>query len=304
MAGGFQMKELSRYFPLRLRSAVEGILSRDGIEELRIRVNRPIQVVRGGSDELYSRLITNREDCKELYEAFCQQSVYACEDDARCGFITLPHFGIRVGICGNVLEESGIVRRFSEVTGFCIRIPGERLYCSNALCEATNGLMGGASIIIASPPAVGKTTLLRDMARELSDTYGKKVCIIDERSELAGCVFGEPSYNVGLRTDCLDNCSKKNGIIMALRALSPDIIITDELGEEVDFECVSRAMNSGVSVAASIHAGSLKQIENNAFARKVLSSVRYEAKLERSGSMRKCVLYDAEAKSCRDVKIN
>ncbi|MDP3486426.1 MAG: ATPase, T2SS/T4P/T4SS family, partial [Bacillota bacterium] len=113
--------------------------------------------------------------------------------------------------------------------------------------------------LVISPPQAGKTTLLRDIARQLSDK-GQRVCIVDERSEIAGCYNGCPQLDVGLRTDVMDGCPKAEGMLMALRALSPDVIITDEIGRAEDAAAIEEALNSGVRVIASAHGSTYEEV--------------------------------------------
>lgn len=282
---------IAEYFPWRLREVVRNALSDDRTEEIRVRAQKPIQIVQSTTDEICTKYLPSVSECRQLYEAFCQHSVYSCEEDAKRGFITLPDRGIRVGISGNVLVKNAEPVRFTEVTGFCIRIPHERVGCSKRLCQLTDGLYGG-SILIASSPGIGKTTLLRDMARELSDEYARKVCIIDERSELAGCSAGIPSFNIGLRTDVIDNCPKSEGMVMAIRSLSPNVIITDELGKKEDFDAVYRAINSGISVAASMHSANMDELSSDELSKRLSGNVRYTAFLCKRGGNRSCILFD------------
>lgn len=292
--------DLTEYFPRRFRLLINTVLHSEGVEELRIRINRPINVIYASRDELHSKYVVTREECEYLCESFCQHSVYSCEEDMRSGFITLPSCGIRVGISGNITESGGSVVRFRNTTGFCIRIPHEHLYCSRDLCKATDGLHND-SVLIISEPGVGKTTLLRDMARELSDTYKRKVCIVDERSEIAGSGFGEPSFNVGIRTDVLDNCPKSEGLLMALRTLSPNVLITDELGKTSDFDCVKRAVTSGVSVAASIHSASVEDVQR--LSSEISNAVRYMALLRIECGKRICLLHDMRKKNVSKISL-
>ena len=113
--------------------------------------------------------------------------------------------------------------------------------------------------LIVSPPKCGKTTILRDIAKNISNGMykinlsGKKVTIVDERSEIAACYNGVPQMNVGIRTDILDNCLKKSGMIMAIRSLSPEVLICDEIGTKGDLEALNMAFNSGVNVIVTVH---------------------------------------------------
>ena len=125
--------------------------------------------------------------------------------------------------------------------------------------------------LIISSPGVGKTTMLRDLTKSLSDgnqyANGKQICIVDERSELAGCYMGIPQNHVGKRTDVLDACPKAEGMMMAIRSMGPEIIVVDELGLQRDYEAVEKASVCGIKILASVHGDNLDEIfsEKNAF---------------------------------------
>src|SRR5699024_2361318 len=118
--------------------------------------------------------------------------------------------------------------------------------------------------LVISPPQHGKTTLLRDLARVISygnvHLSGKKVGIVDERSEIAACVHGMPQRDVGPRTDILDACPKAEGIMMMIRSMSPDVIIADEIGRPEDTVAIQEALNAGVCMMTSVHGSSLSDI--------------------------------------------
>ena len=233
--------KIAVFFPQRLREVVCEVAKKQGVEEIHLRKNAPLHIVYSNSDELLHEYKPTEDEIAYCLENFCQHSVYSCEDDMRRGFVTLPSCGIRAGIFGNVLSEGEHVVRFRSVTGFCIRLPHEHIGCAKELCSAVDGLKLG-SILIASLPSVGKTTLLRDMARELSDCHRRKVCIVDERSEIAGAEYGEAAFDVGKRTSVLDACPKAEGLRMALRTLSPDVLITDEIGEKAELDSIKSAL--------------------------------------------------------------
>ena len=281
---------LAAFFPQRLRQRIAAAYA-DGAEEIHLRKNKPLHVVYDGKDELFDDILVTDDEIRECLESFCSHSVYSCEDEMRQGFITLPSCGIRAGICGDVLTDGDAVRRFRAVTGFCIRIPHEHVGCSRELCKAISGLDGG-SVLIASPPAGGKTTLLRDMARELSDEYAKKVCIVDERSEIAGCALYSETFDVGKRTDVLDGCPKAQGLLMAVRTLSPHVIITDEVGSASELESIRRVLCSGVSVAVSVHAESEDGMSE--VCRDIMKLMRYTVLLRRSGRKRIMLFHDRQ----------
>ena len=141
----------------------------------------------------------------------------------------------------------------AEVSGFNIRIAREWKGCADGILSQVEASEG---TLIVSPPGLGKTTLLRDIARLLSQR-GARVCVIDERGEIAACIDGVPTLDVGPRTDVFSMCPKKTAIMIAVRALSPDVVVTDELGAPGDHEAVLEASRCGVRVVASAHGASL-----------------------------------------------
>jgi len=150
---------------------------------------------------------------------------------------------------------------FKDISGINIRIPREVLGVSNKLLPFILNKGHVLNTLIISMPQMGKTTLIRDVARNLSgDKYCKKVCIVDERMEIAAVNEGIPGYNVGLYTDIINGISKGQGIQMAIRALSPDVVITDELGDAADTAAISECINCGVSFVTTAHAASIKQL--------------------------------------------
>lgn len=206
------------------------------------------------------------EDLEKTLELISNHSLYAFEEELRQGYITLPG-GHRVGLAGRAVVESGKVKLFSNISGLNFRLArqvkgtGEKVL--PFLVERGSGRIFHTLII--SPPQGGKTTMLRDLARLISDGVGilgqgQKVGVVDERSEIAGSYRGVPQLEVGIRTDVLDACPKAEGIMLMLRSLSPRVIITDELGREADVAAVTEAIHCGVTMISSVHGSSLEEI--------------------------------------------
>lgn len=230
------------------------------LTEIRIRAGRPVQLC--FSD--YERLLSgpgipsvSAEDCEELLSRLCRASVYAWETELGQGYLTLPG-GYRVGLCGRAgTPDLG----GPAVTGFCIRIaravPGA---AGKVISRLTDGSGAFISTLVVSPPGCGKTTMLRDIARLCSagrcGVRPEKVCIVDTRCELAGCVQGVPQLDVGPRTDVLSGGEKAAGIRRMVATMSPEVLITDELSTPADAWAVLDALHSGVAVGASAHCGS------------------------------------------------
>lgn len=253
--------------PIRRALAAMGRDAQEGTDEIRLRCGRPLMIGKGTEDfYLFAdgrlqktpegALTVSAETIERVFAAACQYSVYAYEEEMRQGFITLKG-GYRLGLSGKVTARNGKICALSHCTGLCVRIMREVKGCADRILPLVQAGETVYSTLIISPPMMGKTTLLRDLVRQISnggqDAAGKRVCLVDERAELAGCVAGVPQLDVGLRTDVLDGCPKAAGMMMALRSLSPQVLATDELGGEEDAEAVMEAAFAGVKVLATVH---------------------------------------------------
>ena len=193
-----------------------------------------------------------------MMQKISNYSLYAYEEDIRQGFITIKG-GHRIGIAGECVMENGKVKTIRNISSVNVRIANEVIGCSDKMLQYVISNNRVYNTIIISPPKCGKTTILRDLTRNISNgvpslgLYGKKVAVIDERSEIGACHFGIPQNDLGVRTDILDNCLKREGMIMAIRSLSPEVLICDEIGTKGDIEALMMAFNSGVNIITTIH---------------------------------------------------
>lgn len=244
-------RNLLSYFPPRLRPALTPYLRRRDLTEIRLRVHQPLQVKAPGVTLLPVKVI--REDCDYLFEAVCEHSVYAWANELKEGFLTLPG-GCRVGMAGRGIVEDGVIRRIQAPTFFNVRVAREWTGCGNTALEYLADESGGlCHTLVVSPPGCGKTTLLRDLARSLS--YRRRnVCVVDERSEIAGSREGIPGCDLGPCCDVLDACPKSEAMLFALRVMSPEVLVCDELGRREEMQAVYAATQCGCSVLASAHA--------------------------------------------------
>lgn len=248
------------------------------VEEIRIRASRPVILQNYNGDWFLYKdgtlsdnccgdvYIAMQEEIQKTLELMSENSIYAYQDEIKNGFITIKG-GHRVGIAGKTVLDTNSVKNIRDVSSLNIRISREIPGCSSGVARhLVYGGKGVRNTLIVSPPQCGKTTMLRDIARFLGDGMasikfrGVKVGIIDERAELAACFRGVPQNRVGIRTDVLDGCPKQIGIMMLLRSMSPEVIITDEIGNRGDFESIMKAVNSGVKVITSVHGHSLSDI--------------------------------------------
>jgi len=196
-------------------------------------------------------------ECTQIFEAMTGHGPYACIHEICQGYITIPG-GYRVGLAGEVVCTGGKVTHMKTVSSLNIRIVRSVRGSADSLIPLIAPGKGMIkSTLIISAPGMGKTTMIRDIARQLSSgtpfQSGIRVAVIDERGEIGGCMLGIPSLDIGLRTDILDGCPKPAGILWAVRSLSPRAVVTDEIGTADDVEALLEARNAGVAVVASAH---------------------------------------------------
>lgn len=254
-------------FSLLPKDLVELILpfSKDySLEEIRLRLNRPIELLATGQ-VLYPnpKRTLSSQDMRILMGNLSAYSLYTLEEELKRGYVTISG-GHRVGINGKVVTEEGRVKLIRDVSSFNIRIAREKKGVSDSLAPLLYAKGQWLNTLIIGSPQTGKTTLLRDLARFIStgtNRYeAKKVGIVDERSEIAGCIKGVPQNTFGIRVDVLDACPKAEGMMMMIRSMSPDVLIVDEIGRAEDTEAMLEALNAGVAVMATAHAYNLEQL--------------------------------------------
>lgn len=214
-------------------------------EEIRLRVGKNIKIKYSNGEKNIGYTVTN-DNIENIFGRLTKYSPYAYKEEINCGYITIEG-GYRVGIAGTVVDEGGQVQTIKNISSLNIRIAREIKGCSKDIISYING-----NTIIVSPPACGKTTLLRDIVRVWSNN-GKNICVIDERNEISGTYMGKSQLDLGERTDIIVNVSKEKGFEMALRSLSPDVIAVDEIGGQGDINSIKRALNSGVSILCTLH---------------------------------------------------
>ncbi|GGE46604.1 stage III sporulation protein AA [Pullulanibacillus camelliae] len=235
----------------------------DQLEEIRCRIERPVELVLGGKPRFLDKLIFTFQDARALLGKLSQYSLYTLEEELKRGYVTISG-GHRIGLAGKVITEESQVKRIRDVSSFNIRVARQKLGAAHSMMPFLYQEHRWYNTLIIGPPQAGKTTLLRDIARIASQGEAPipstKVGIVDERSEIAGCVKGVPQHAFGPRIDVLDACPKPEGMMMLIRSMSPELVIVDEIGRQEDSHALLEALNAGVNVIASAHGYSYEQI--------------------------------------------
>lgn len=257
------LQKLPDFIQNKIRALPESMT--DHFEEIRLKTGQDTLLISDGREiSLHDKDRITSELLDEILNRLLDYSYYAYEDELSRGYITIEG-GHRVGVCGRVTLKEDKVNLIKDVSSLNIRrsrqIIGASRKVIRSICDENKHLIYNTLII--SPPKCGKTTILRDLARTLSN-QGFRVGICDERSEIAGCYNGQTSYDLGSRTDVLDGCPKAEGIIMLIRAMSPDVIITDEIGKKEDVGAIEAALCAGVKTITTIHGSSYEDIANSA----------------------------------------
>lgn len=303
------MQQIIRLFPPSVRGRLEqsGIFSR-GLEEIRVRVNEYL-MFRTADGELFLRgaqLVREADsscfcpgpgEMEQMCTFMCRYSLYAYEEEMRQGFLTVEG-GHRIGISGQVLTEERHIRRIYPVSYMNIRIAAEHKGCAAAVFPYLHKKNKFYNTLILSAPGAGKTTLLRDIVRIASDGTGefpgKNVSLVDERSEIAGCLRGIPQNDVGIRTDVLDGCPKAEGMMLMVRSMSPEILAVDEIGGEADLGALRYALRCGSRAVGTIHSGDMSELRDKPGWRSCLEEKLFSRYVELSSvsGKRTCRIFD------------
>lgn len=251
--------------PVR-RILIQEQVNKTMLQEIRIRAEKPLIFVCDGKERIpQKKHIITKDELREMLAYISRYSLYAYEDEMKQGFITVEG-GHRVGLAGQVITEYGKIKNLRHLSSINIRVSHEVKGCADSVMPYVVKNEQVLHSLIISPPAAGKTTLLRDMIRQISDgnqyIKGQTVGVVDERSEIGGCFAGVPQKDLGMRTDILDNCPKAEGTIMLIRAMAPKVIAVDEIGTKEDVHAVSYAMHCGCKMLATVHGHSLDEIRN------------------------------------------
>lgn len=308
------MNLLYELFPGRLIKEC-GVLEEkiNKIQEIRLRINRPVTIFSEGMEYYISGdgQVTGKQkngmrigekDMEDIVNHICHSSLYAYEEEIRRGYITIKG-GHRVGISGQVvLSTNHEIRTIKNISFINIRIAHEVIGVGHDFLPYLYEKGRVHNTLIISPPGFGKTTLLRDIIRNISDgnsfAKGKNCVVIDERSELAGSYNGIPQLDVGERTDVMDSCPKAIGMMMAIRSMAPQVMAVDELGTTEDIQALFSVIRSGCSILATMHGDSLSSLCNKNFLREVMDEKVFSRYIVIKNRYHETEVWDGDMKRC------
>ncbi len=268
------------YLPPELRLPLSRLSRPDEIREIRLRLGRPMQVICGHAAFTVAAagscippeqtgILVTRPMLDSCFQSICAHSVHSWQPAIRQGFITIAG-GCRVGLCGTAVIQNNRIETLRNISGMNFRIASERIGCAELLFSRIKRDLQTGGLLIAGAPSSGKTTILRDLSRLLGDMH--KVCILDERGEIAAVQNGIPQFSLGTQTDIFDGYPKADGLAIAVRVMSPEFLICDEIGDEAETEHLLHALHTGVRIIAAAHAGSLQELKMRPQIKKLLDA--------------------------------
>ena len=257
------------------------------LQEIRMRIGKPLIIVYKNTEKLLptgpqdgseGHRVT-KEDIRETLEYVSHYSLYAYEQEIRQGFITIEG-GHRVGVTGKAIMEQDKVKNLQYISSVNIRVAHEVRGCADRVLPYITKDRRVCHTLIISPPCCGKTTLIRDLIRQVSDgnayVKGCSVGVVDERSELGGCYLGVAQNELGMRTDILDGCPKAQGMLMLIRSMAPQVIAVDEVGSPEDIHALEYAMQCGCTLIASVHGRDMEEISEKPVLSELVRRKRFE----------------------------
>ena len=283
--------DILRIFSLHIRQILEQAdLDFDWLQEIRLRADRPLVIVERGREAFLTETGNQTGDFRRAWQVTAQElretmefvgkySLYAYEDELKQGYLTLRG-GHRVGVAGKTVLEGDKVKGIRYISCVNVRLSHEIPGCADSVLPYLYGESGICHTLIVSPPRCGKTTLLRDLVRQISNGSEKRrgytVGVVDERSEICGCYMGIPGNDVGIRTDVMDACPKAEGMMMLVRSMAPEVIAVDELGRYEDIHAIETVLYSGCRLLATVHGSELSDIQSKPLFQRLMTEQVFE----------------------------
>ena len=256
----------------------------NNLQEIRLRIGKPLMIVYKNEEQILpqkaeKKPVVTKDEMRETLDYISHYSLYAYESEMRQGFITVEG-GHRVGMTGKVILEGKRIKNMQYISSVNIRVAHEVIGCANVVLPHLTKNKEMCHTLIISPPGCGKTTLIRDLIRQISDgnqyVKGCTVGVVDERSELGGCYLGVAQNDLGMRTDILDCCPKAEGMLLLIRSMSPRVLAVDEIGGEEEIRALEYAMQCGCKMLASVHGNDLEEISEKPGVQKLVEQRRFE----------------------------
>lgn len=269
------LEEIYKVLPISMLGKIKKIGSTTNITEIRLRVGRNILLVTSDV-EVEVDYIVNLKDMLDILVKVSKNSIYAIQNEINNGFVVI-NGGHRIGICGEVVIENGKIKNIKNINSMNIRVARQLVGVADKVMPYIVNNGNVQNTIIISPPGCGKTTILRDIVRQISsgakilNFKGKNVGLVDERGEIAAVSLGIPNLDVGLRTDIMSNVPKSIGMQMLVRSMGIDVIATDEIGGKEDFEAIKYANSSGVNLVFTMHGNDIRDVYKKEEIKKLLN---------------------------------
>ena len=284
-------QDITKLFPAQIRKALgQALFDRNKIYEIRLRVNAPLIVIYQGKEyfltlegeltrEEAKAYHVQTEDLKEMLEYISGYSLYAFEEEIRQGFLTIVG-GHRVGIAGKTILDGNKIKSLKYISYINLRLSHQIKGCASPILPYIIKNRQICHTLIISPPRCGKTTLLRDLIRQVSNGNrympGVSVGVVDERSEIAGSYQGIPQNDLGIRTDVLDCCPKAEGMMMLIRSMSPEVVAVDELGDYEDIHAIESVVHCGCKLFATVHGSSIEDMKRKPLLQRLMQEKIFE----------------------------
>ena len=284
-------EDVIRLFPEKLQKILQmANWNPEKLQEIRLRIGKPLILWLSGKEFFLSEQgmltkhkslghIITAEEVRQTMEYLGEYSLYAYESELRQGFMTIQG-GHRVGVTGKTIIENQQVKGVHQISAINIRFAHQIKGYADCVMPFVVENQQVYHTLIISPPRCGKTTMLRDLVRQISDGTDKflgcTVGVVDERSEIGGCYQGVPQNDLGIRTDVLDCCPKSEGMMMLIRSMSPAVIAVDEVGNYDDIGAIETAIHCGCKLLATVHGSSIDEIKKKPLLERLIKEHAFE----------------------------